>query len=453
MKAEDLTRRRHRMGDLFRAELGHRWEGLPAWQGVLEAVLEMMEVLPAAEARGVRSGETVLPPSDVVSTSELAAFEVVQLLDMAHPIWIGPEQLNEVPDFERPNGDELLSPDAFEFARGLRLPFPVCFLDFTSADGEPALLPRRWNGIAEDGAVEGLAQTAVYGALVFERRGLSLPRGALFPEDAMLVVPFGSGVRARMDGRTGWRFPRHRERLVPDRAPLGYVQFGALPMGLERFERPLLALGDSRVSGAPPGPRPMLALLHMVPLAGAGTATAVVGTGLITAHSLEALGPEPSIGFHEPGERARQAMEAQACIMVYQAEQALKALYLLESANVMLAQRTVSRQVRRAVERSGGRRRIALTVTIRLAGGRRSSKGVSGGRRDYSHSFERRGNYHHITRGPHARPEKMSPCPQWRDRHPHSELCRREYHPPTVVGAAEGRPFRPKVRRLKDDES
>lgn len=155
-------------------------------------------------------------------------------------------------------------------------------------------------------------------------------------------------------------------------------------------------------------------------------------------------------------------------------EETLRVLYWMESANVELAQKSVSRQVRRQAERKD--RRIVDTVIVKR-GRRRSLERSDGGgeHRDFSHQFEVMGAYHHVTRGIHVRcsdchgsgafadtrancyrchgtgldPEKVKACPQWRERHPHSRACRREWVPPHVKGP-EDAVFVPKVRRIRD---
>lgn len=113
-------------------------------------------------------------------------------------------------------------------------------------------------------------------------------------------------------------------------------------------------------------------------------------------------------------------------------------LWFLDSANVELAEASPSRQERRAIERKGGR--VAMTVQVRQRKVRPASQS-SGNRIEFNHRFEVRGHYKHVTHGPHAKPDKLKPCPR-------CGVCRREWVPPHVKGP-EDKPLIPKVRALE----
>lgn len=84
---------------------------------------------------------------------------------------------------------------------------------------------------------------------------------------------------------------------------------------------------------------------------------------------------------------------------------ACRVLVFLNSINVELVESEVSRQERRAVQRSGGR--ISLTVQVRKSR-RAPSQGEVQRARKYSHRFETRGHYkHHFELKPDSTPNKV----------------------------------------------
>lgn len=169
---------------------------------------------------------------------------------------------------------------------------------------------------------------------------------------------------------------------------------------------------------------------------GVATLMAVVGTE----------GAVPMMKEHFPDD-----MEVNpwwALIAMAGIERAIAVLYMIEAANVELVERAESRQSRRQAERKG--EQISLQVVVRPPKRRRQDAIIRapGDPRKFSHRFEVRGVYHHVTRGPHvADPSNLKPCPVWRERHEHSELCRREWVPPFVKGP-EDVPLVPKRRVL-----
>jgi hypothetical protein len=132
--------------------------------------------------------------------------------------------------------------------------------------------------------------------------------------------------------------------------------------------------------------------------------------------------------------------------------EALRAMFLLDSINVELAPVAVSRQVRRSVERSEGQRRIAMTVHVRRRSRKIRARQGKGPTREFAYAFERIGHYRHVTRGPHATEQYLKPCPREDAAHRATGgRCRREWIPPHVVGADEGKPLIPKAR-IADDK-
>jgi hypothetical protein len=472
-------------------ELGHLWEGVPGWRPVLSSVETMMKVPPAAEVFDVLSlsGDSTYPAADVVSVSELVAFQTVPAFARARPIWIGPTQLRALPDW----GDEDehgLSRTALDYASDARLPFPTIYLDFTDASGGPAWLPyMAWHPeeLENPAALHVRSgdwdhvrlrvphtklELSLYGALIFRADQMTMTskerRMALFGDDSLVIMPFGSEAKLDDDER---RSPLHlREHVIPARghialrewnrdkdgylervpvpreAATGYMQLGGrLPGGEHDVgDGPYRMLGSAYFSGNDPDERdvrPMFALITVQPIPGGYVAE---GTGDHAAAIIRNRQPLRLGHWPVSGEADLEDVHFNASLINWRVMHTLRALYLLQSVNVELVPAGVSRQVRRNAERRGAK--IAHVVHIRQTQSRRFYV-PSGRRANYSHSFERRGGYWHVTRGPHVRnPDKLAPCPEWRERHPWSEVCRREYHGPTLIDAGEGKPIVLKTR-------
>jgi hypothetical protein len=101
-----------------------------------------------------------------------------------------------------------------------------------------------------------------------------------------------------------------------------------------------------------------------------------------------------------------------------------RVLEFLDAFNVDVVPAPESRQVRRRREREGTPQ-VNFVVAIRQSA--RRERPATNGHREFSHRFERRGHYRHVTRGSHAKPEHMKPCSR-------CGTCRREWVPPHVVG-------------------
>lgn len=118
---------------------------------------------------------------------------------------------------------------------------------------------------------------------------------------------------------------------------------------------------------------------------------------------------------------------------------ALQTLYFLESANVAIEEREVSRQVRRRAEREGKR----LAYEVRVKQGPRTRPVSRGGKADYAYRFEVRGHYKHYgedTKLAQADPSKLAYVPG-------RGMCRRIWCPPFVKGPPE-KPLVQKVRKI-----
>jgi hypothetical protein len=139
-----------------------------------------------------------------------------------------------------------------------------------------------------------------------------------------------------------------------------------------------------------------------------------------------------------------EAMQVQMATLAAQiTRQVIKLLYLLDSSNVELAPATVSRQVRREVERRGGE--IAWTVRIREPTRQERGRDETPGTRDYSHRFEVRGNFAHYREGSwlyeHSAPEEIGPCPR-------CGSCRRVWRSSHIKGPTD-KPLAIKIRRVE----
>lgn len=154
-------------------------------------------------------------------------------------------------------------------------------------------------------------------------------------------------------------------------------------------------------------------------------------------------------------------------------ERALASVYLTQSANVEIGQTTHihKRDLKRAEKRGWP---IASTVFVRVPRRKtqRASEG-NGDSRDYAYRFDRSGHYKHVQKGHHVRcrvclnkddkkpscercegtgldPALVKPCTRRDETTGHLTCpngCRREWHPPSVVGP-EDKPYVPKARRV-----
>lgn len=153
-------------------------------------------------------------------------------------------------------------------------------------------------------------------------------------------------------------------------------------------------------------------------------------------------------------------------------ERAVASIYLTLSANVELGKVTLLKRDRKRAEKRGWP--IADTVYVRVPRRRSAHQSEGNGAvAHYTHRFDRIGHYKHVQKGPHVRcrvclnkeekrsscercegtgldPALVKPCTR-RDETtgkltcPHG--CRREWHPPSVVGP-EDKPYVPKARRV-----
>jgi hypothetical protein len=418
------------------------WEGTPGFDAVGRALYAMTKTPPLS----------VSPDGiDIVSGADVTAFQAIVALAQARPVYVGPEQLAVLPPWSD-HGEQASAAAALRYASELQLPFDPLFLDFTAPDGEPCWI------------AAGKYRCGLYGALLY--RGRESAPGALIGGGELAIFPFGAVGREGDGERRPLADPYE---TMPAQAALGVLVVG----GRQTVTRGELWLGESgfadHMSHRPE--ERMLAVGATMPAelafpqADANAPIASVarihaGSGRNT---LPLLG---AFGQGRPGRRSLEALEAQSreAVIGLIAEAgvvstlslvALRAVYLLESVNVELAEAPLSRQVRRAAERSAGETKIALAIKVRTRK-RASDSAVAamGGRRDFAYAFERIGHYRHVTRGPHATEQHLRPCPKDDAAHRDSGgRCRREWIPPHIVGAAEGRPLVLKTRVLDADRS
>ena len=182
------------------------WEGSPGFYPVARALIALIE-MPAI----ARTGNGV----DIISGADLTAFQAIAAMYQAHPIYVGPRQLEVLPRWSTASDwDDAAT--ALRYAAELRLPFDPLFLDFTAEDGEPC-----WLG-------EG-RECGLYGALLF--RGKDEVDRALVGAGQLAIVLYagcdpprrGRGTRAvgaaaaAADAAAGAR--RHRDfRRTPGAA-------------------------------------------------------------------------------------------------------------------------------------------------------------------------------------------------------------------------------------------
>jgi hypothetical protein len=416
-----------------------QWEGAPGYAPIVGALEETFARPAIAKTpTGV----------DIVSGADAAALLALTSIVEARPVHVGAKQLSVLPDWSD-DGDWAAADTALRYADELRLPFDPLLLDFTEPNGEPC-----WLG-------EGGVRHGLYGALL--ARGQSVQLGSLIGSGELAIVPFG--VIGRGPDRTVGLPASPDGPAMPAQAPLGTLivtnkrvaaggelLLGDVRLALEDSESPrgqMAALiaslaAEDAARYAEPGepPQPF-----------ATPARVCVGSGGLAGRLVDVFadGQPGTVKFTDTPKRHAETVDAltrEAWIVINLALISLRAMFLLDSANVELAPAPVSRQVRRAAERSEGKRKIAMSVQITAKPAAKQATS-SGRRRDYQYAFERRGSYRHVTRGSHAKAELMRPCPRKDQAHEQSGgRCRREWVPPHIVGGGEGKPLILKTRRV-----
>jgi hypothetical protein len=414
-----------------------RWEGAPGYEPVARALERLLELPPIG-----RTPEGV----DIISGADLTAFQAIVAMQQAHPVYVGDRQLQVLPPWSTASDWDAVS-TALRYADELRLPFDPLFLDVTARNGEPA-----W--IGRDDATE----FGLYGALLF--RGTHGLSAAMVGDGQLAIVPFG--VLRLTDDHVTCPWAVADAISMPPQAAAGTLIVG----GSRHSRHGELWFGEAGYAGSM-GRRPSE---RMQALAGAVSAELAAsedpsvpsrafatpariwaGSGgvmqpLIGALKLGEVGRFGFDGLSAPWRAHTGALVGESNLVLELALNALRSMFLLDSTNVELVP-AATRQVRRSAERSGGRVKIALTVRVRPRARSGRARRPGNTKRVFSHSFERSGTYRHVTRGRHARPELMRPCPRDDEAHRASGgVCRRYWVSPHVVDAGDGKPFVPKTR-------
>jgi hypothetical protein len=474
----ETTRRKMMTGTLGKhmvvEGLWDAWEGSPGWRPMLMGINQVLNEPPLTSVPFLHRGRKGMV--DMVPFPDTLALTLVEPLIKTRPIWVGPEQLDVLPEFGEGRRPEV---DAVGYGLGTRLPFDSIFLDFTDDAGRPALVDLR----VHFGQDEEPAINVLYGALCWHPAEAT--RLALMPSGGLMIVPFGSAAR-RADGKF-YSSPANLrgDRTMDNAAPLGLLAVGRKPGADWQVEGDAWAVGPAYPDGLPPEKLEQVMLSGQARFRVEDTDAWVMCGSAWPCRDLlrwsQTIGSETSyrarqrlIEYDDPGHQMssgvwpiecrridsepehqwietipREAEKAysESLVVARLAERVLRAIYLLEAHNVELVETPhISRQVRRQAQRKGTP--ISLAVTIRRTQ-RRPGRQAGGTGREFTHSFERMGGYWHVTRGPHVTdPEKLKPCAEWKTRHPWSQVCRREYHGPSFVDAGPGKPFVPKTRRL-----
>ena len=331
------------------------------------------------------------PPSTLTPEEQLIGRTLGGMLHAARPVVCPPDQLAAISDDVF---DDL--GQAFEYAMAARLPFEVTFFDFLDESGNG---PDMGLHLVEGGGFN----------LGFELRGVVA--GELPEEQRTVFLPI-AGHRGHPPEELGAAFvdwsASERASAVPSRWR------ESIPAGDGRdLEVTLMS-----VSAA-------MQALHETPR---GVPGALLGC----------------VRAEQGGQSNAELQAVLATATAAAVRLALKALYLLDSANVELGAVPVSRQVRRHAERTGGQ--IAWTVKIRPP--QQLEREDRQSARDYSHRFEVRGNFAHHREGSwlyeHSTAEDIRPCPR-------CGRCRRVWRASHVKGPAD-RPLAIKIRRVEFDD-
>jgi hypothetical protein len=313
------------------------------------------------------------------------------MLRVARPIVCPPEQLNAV-------SDDVFGDlgDAMEYAASARLPFDVVFFDFTDELGRAPSISLH---LVEDGQELGFNLRGVLaGENADEDETVFLPiigHENAPPEEIGAVMADWSGER-----RASTEPGRWVERVEhPGHPPLAITMFNVAAV--------MQSLGET--------PRPVAGALM-----GVARGKMEISADLIEAHKLNLAATS--------GAAVRMA---------------LKALYLLDTANVEIVGAPLSRQARRQAERKGAQ--IAWVVQVRPpTSSAEKDSADEDSSQSYSHRFEVRGNFAHYKEGSwlyeHSDPDEIRPCPR-------CGRCRRVWRQAHIKGPVD-RPLAIKVRRV-----
>lgn len=411
------------------------WEGLHSYnrvwddcaQSTLDAGLDDFKVH-LRMSNGVRGFNTA---------QQIIGFHALKQMALAHPINFGRAQLDAITGIMQGDGVNV-----WEFLADYNTPFTNTYLDFSSEAGQPACIPAFDNDEMFFPMFASLvwAGESEFGIIPFGTSVIDKPNAPLLVRDTHIPAP----PRAPR-GLFYFDHADHHTDLIVDEPTVGLFDTegsGSKQMGPEiRVTFPIRSLpeyvspADPRFAQAPRG------------------ATVSVGYTADLTPALAALDetagtlPLPFKALFEADSHAGSLIVTDALAVARMGFAVADSCYFLDAHNVTLAEAQVSRQVRRAAQRSGAH--IAQVVRIAATQVRRRTT-PKGGTANFSHRFERRGYTRHVTKGSHAKADLVKPCYR---RDPKTgeptcpEGCRREWVPPTVVGP-EHLPFVPKARMV-----
>lgn len=327
-------------------EHGPRWAGTNSYDLVRRACVQ------GAQEEWVRSGgKTELSPAGLCYVKALEVF------DVAHPIVIPPAQVDVLPPFEHT--------EAQEYARTMRLPFPVVYLDMMGPDG---MLPGgELDMVRQDTGERMVLQLNIVGALLWEQ-GERTGRGR-----EIWCVPFSTFDTDR---------PTVQRQVETT---------GAVVATDELIE------DDQTVAGIPG-----VAAVCVRPWRqydGAGHPVKNVPGYILPALPASAVVDIAQETIPKDQGAYELGLMCAAAFGLFRT--AVNALMFLDSVNVELTAAPVQPRVLKRAAKRKWKINTASTIAIRHTI-RHGARPASGGR-DYRTRFEVIGHYNHVTRGSHVR--------------------------------------------------
>ena len=394
----------------------------------------------------------------VVSCLGALAARSARTLREGHPINFGRAQLEAVLGIAEADG---VSP--WEFLAETNLPFSEMFFDYSATGASPTRIP--WGDNDET--------LSLYGAAVAFQSYENAPSDSAYSSRQKHIVPYGTEIVSESDQTIASRpaFVDADGKQFQIRSATSLGEFALIEEVDEAEARPqFIAVTNDGFEGSNESSTqeircaiPVRCLPELIgdvtgeaqAAFGDAPAGAILFVGaqpdllsLIASSTLEDGGIKFPIPFEDAPEQAKLNIVTDAIMVLSQVGAIIDSLYFLDAHNVSIAEDVpVSRQVRRQVERSGGKIHIAKTVRVAPTTIKRTPTKGKGGTANYSHRFERRGYTRHVTRGSHAKADLMKPCYR-RDAEGTPTCpngCRREWCPPTIVGN-DDLPFVPKAR-------
>jgi len=423
-----------------------KWEGLQSFDRVWDDTI----------ATGITEEKNIggIP---VVSCLSALSHRSARTLHRCHPINFGRAQLEAVIGIAETDGV-----DPWEFLAETNLPFSEVFFDYSATGNSPTRIP--WGDGGESLSLYGAS--VAYGHLYNHRDKDS--SSSAYSATQRHIVPYGTGIVSEEDQTVASRAvfvdaDGNKFQILPATS-LG--QFALIDEVNDRAAKPqfIAVTGDSVGEQLAQEIRCAIPVRCLPELIGDVTGEAQAAFGDAPAGAILFVGAQPDLlalieaqdgdrvsfplPFDAAPEQTQRNLITDAVMVLSQVSVVIDSLYFLDAHNVSIAEDVpVSRQVRRQVERSGGKIHIAKTVRVAPTTIKRTPTKGKGGTANYSHRFERRGYTRHVTRGSHAKADLMKPCYR-RDAEGTPTCpdgCRREWCPPTIVGN-DDLPFVPKAR-------